>query len=185
MANTVNAKLKQEAKPKTKSELKIEQILAAINNENIRLSMLEYADMVNTLVKTYRIKPTYIESNSDLSLPHIYNLIALGEMTPRMKSMIVSGKIKATDALKILRRAKNEGEFIMYAHELSEKKVDHRKRDEREKVAEPEAQPKAKKKPAQGKKEKVKKLIMEILGNDANKSKTSTINSLVDQLMPS
>ena len=173
-----NAKVKTIAKPKSKSEQKVEQILATITDKNIKLSMLEYSDLVNTLVKTYRLKPTVIEKKTDFSLPHIYNLICLGSMTPRMKAMIVSGKIKATDALKILRRAKNESEFIMYAHEISESKVDLRKRDEVRDAVKTAIAP--------SKKEKVKQLIIEILGSEkATKNRTNTINSLVDQLMVS
>lgn len=174
-----NAKVKTTAKPKSKSEMKVEQILATLKDKNIKLSMLEYSDLVNTLVSTYRMKPTVLEKKTNFSLPHIYNLICLGSMTPKMKSMILSGKIKGTDALKILRKAKNESEFIMYAHELSENKVDHRKRDEAVQET-PQA------KPATDKKEKVKQLILEILGGGkATKNKTNTINSLVDQLMAS
>jgi len=94
-----------------------------------------------------------------------------------MKGMVLSGKIKGTDALKILRKAKNESEFIMYAHELSENKVDLRKRDEYN-IQEPQKQ-------ESGRKAKVKQLIIELLGKDRTMEKTSTINSLVDQLMAS
>ena len=173
-----NAKVKTIAKPKSKSEQKVEQILATITDDTIKLSMLEYSDLVYTLVKTYRMKPTVIEKKTEFSLPHIYNLICLGSMTPRMKAMIISGKIKATDALKILRRAKNESEIIMYAHELSENKVDLRKRDEVRDVVKSTIHP--------SKKDKVKQLIIELLGTEnANRSKTNTINTLVDQLMAS
>jgi hypothetical protein len=172
-----NAKVKTTAKPKSKTDQKVEQILATLKDKNIKLSMLEYSDLVNTLVSTYRIKPTVLEKKTNFSLPHIYNLICLGAMSPKMKALIVSGKIKGTDALKILRKAKNESEFIMYAHELSETKVDNRKRDEVQ-IQQDRSAP--------SRKDKVKQLILEILGNEnGDRSKTRTINSLVDQLMPS
>lgn len=172
-----NAKVKTTAKPKSKTDQKVEQILATLKDKNIKLTMLEYSDLVNTLVSTYRMKPTVVEKKTNFSLPHIYNLIGLGSMTPKMKGMVLSGKIKGTDALKILRKAKNESEFIMYAHELSENKVDLRKRDEHS-IQEPQKQ-------ESGRKAKVKQLIIELLGNDRTMEKTSTINSLVDQLMAS
>lgn len=182
-----NTKVKTEAKPKSKSEQKVEQILEVLRNKNIKLSMLEYSELVTKLVRTHRVKPTFIEENTELSLPHIYNLISLGGMTPMMKDLITSGKIKATDALKILRRAKTEAEFIMYAHELSSSKVDHRKRADYGKPnpAKGASKPKPKPNPMKARKEKVKKLIVEILGKDAasDKTKVNTIRTLVDQLM--
>lgn len=152
----------------------VERILERINDKNTKLTMLEYSEMVYTLVNVYRLKPTWLEKNTEFSLPHIYNLIQLAGMTPKMKSMILSGKIKATDALKILRKAKNENDFIVYATQISKNKVDHRKRENTDEPVFNFAD----------KKLMVKKMVLEILGKDkVKKAKPSTINSLVKTLM--
>jgi len=168
-----NVKVKTLTKAKPKSDGKVEEILATLKDKNIRLSMLECSEMVHKLVSTYRLKPTFIEKKTNFSLPHIYNLICLGSMTPKMKEMVISGKIKGTDALKILRRAKDEKEFIFYANELSGNKINLRKKEE--------PQP-----DSSERKEKLKVLLNEFIGNaKTNKSRTVTINNLVDQLITS
>lgn len=175
-------KVKTATKTKAKFGPQVQSILGTLNDKNIKLSMIEYSNLVHILVAKHRIKPTVIEKMTDFSLPHIYNMISLGEMTPKMKSMVESGRIKGTDALKILRKAKDEKEFLYYAYELADTKTDQRKR-------EPKVETKTVRQKAMSnitnKKEKVKQLLMEIIGGDITKTKTHTINSLVNQLMAS
>lgn len=176
-------KVKTATKRKDKFNPQVQNIFKTLNDKNIKLSMIEYSNLIHTLVEKHRIKPTVIEKNSDFSLPHIYNMISLGGMTPKMKSMVQSGRIKGTDALKILRKSKDEKDFLYYAYELSDSKTDQRKRE-----VKPEAKT-TKQAPSpnnSGKKDKIKQLLMEIIGGDkATKAKTHTINSLVNQLMAS
>lgn len=181
---TLNSKL-QSGKEKNSPEV----IIATLKDKNIKLSMIEYSSLVNKLHSQHRMKPTVIEKKTGFSLPHIYNLISLGAMSDRMKAMIYSGKIKGTDALKLLRKSRNEAEFIKHAKELSKSKVDNRKRETRTLTVVPNAkrdksaavQPKATQR-----RTKVKKLIVEILGNPKlSKSRSNTIDSLVEQLLAS
>jgi hypothetical protein len=174
-------KVKNGTQSKNKLSPEVRQIIQTLNDKNIRLSMIEYSNLVHRLISKYRIKPTVLEKLTDFSLPHIYNLHVLGAMTPKMKSMVSSGKIKGTDALKILRKAKNENEFLEYAYQLADTKIDLRKKELKEepKAARAKAQPKK-----TDRKEKVKQLLMEIMGgNKISKTKHHTINSLVDKLM--
>lgn len=174
-------RVKTATKRKDKFNPQVQSIFKTLNDKNIKLSMIEYSNLIHTLVDRHRIKPSVIEKNSDFSLPHIYNMISLGGMTPKMKSMIKSGKIKGTDALKILRKSKDEKDFLYYAYELCDSKVDQRKK---------EAKPESKQAKTAGgtgnskRKDKIKQLLLEIVGGDrATKAKTHTINSLVNQLM--
>lgn len=174
-------KVKTATKTKVKFPAQVQQIIERINDKNIRLSMMEYSNMVHVLVSKHRIKPTVLEKVTDFSLPHIYNMICLGSMTPKMKSMVVSGKIKGTDALMILRKAKDEKEFLLYAYELADTKIDLRKGKEETKPVRQRTVTRL-----VDKKEKVKKLLMEIIGKDnLTASKTNTIESLVSKLMAS
>lgn len=174
-------KVKTATKGKGKLSPEVKQIIQTLNDKNIRLSMIEYSNLVHKLITKFRIKPTVLEKMTDFSLPHIYNLHCLGGMTPKMKSMISSGKIKGTDALKILRKSKSEKEFLTNAYQLADAKIDLRKKEGKDepKQEKSKAQPKS-----INKKEKVKQLLMEIIGSGKiSKTKHHTIDSLVEQLM--
>lgn len=107
------------------------EIFDQLKSKDIKLSMLKEAALVNKLTSKHSIKPTVIEKQIKMSLPHIYNLINLASISPKMKAFVKSGKIKGTDALTLLRQSKNESEFIKLAEELAASKVDHRKKENR------------------------------------------------------
>lgn len=175
------AKVKTVSKVKSKLGPEVEEIIRVLNDKNIRLSMIEYSNLVHKLFSKHRIKPSVLEKMTEFSLPHIYNLICLGGMTPKMKQMVVKGKIKGTDALKLLRKSKNEEEFLAFAYQLAESKTDSRKKEFKEetKTTKAKAEPKR-----NSRNEKVKQLILEIIGGQkVSKNKHHTISSLVDQLM--
>jgi len=104
-------------------------------NDGVKLSMLKEATLVKQLSSKHNIKPTIIQKETKLSMPHVYNLINLASMTPRMKSYVKAGKIRGTDALNILRKAKDEKEFVKMAEQLINSKIDRRLKENKEDTA--------------------------------------------------
>jgi len=113
-------------KSKSKMSTEILEIFSKLKDKNVKLSMLKESELVDKLISNFHIKPVVIEKKAKMSLPHIYHMKTLAAMTPKMKALIVSGKIKGTDALSILSKTKDEKKFIEIANKVAEKKVDHR-----------------------------------------------------------
>ena len=117
-------------KPKFSAE--VAEIFSQLKkNDGVKLSMLKEATLVKKLSSKHKIKPVMIQKQTKLSLPHVYNLLNLASMTPRMKAYVTAGKLKGTDALTILRKAKDEKEFIKMADEIINSKVDRRLKENR------------------------------------------------------
>ncbi len=168
-----NSKLNTKKKEKFPAE--VVEIFSTLKNDGIKLSMLKEATLVKKLTNQYNLKPTVIKKQTKKSLPHVYNLIKLGEMTPKMKAFILSGKIKGTDALKILGKTSNEAEFIKEAQTEAITKIDKRRKENKTRVAE-------KPKVENENKEKIKELIINFLGksNPKVKSVDTLVNAIVN-----
>lgn len=154
------------------------EILSTLKNKNIKLPMLKEATLIYKLMNRHNMKPSLIEKKTSRSSSHIYNLINLASMTPKMKALVKAGTIKGTDALSIMRKTNNEEEFIRLAEELSKNKKDMRRKEFKvEGKVEQEMG-------SSEKKERIKKLIMGILGEKKmSKTQNNTINSLVEKLV--
>lgn len=153
------------------------EILSTLKDKNIRLTMMKEASLIHTLTKKHNMKPSLIQKKTNLSYSHIYNLLNLASMTPKMKALVKSGQIKGTDALAILRSSSSEEEFIKNAEKLAKSKIDMRRKEFKKKAL--QVNPEDRKK-------KIKELIMNVLGDaKLSKSKTNTIDSLVEQLVSS
>ncbi|MEY4571019.1 MAG: hypothetical protein RLZ10_212 [Bacteroidota bacterium] len=135
-------------KPKFSTE--VAEIFSQLKNEGLKLSMLKEAALIKKLSAKHKIKPAVIQKQTRMSLPHVYNLINLASMSPKMKAYVMAGKLKGTDALAILRKAKDEKEFVKLADEVVNNKVDRRLKENKKvvstaskkKVEEPTNQPK-------------------------------------------
>jgi hypothetical protein len=117
-------------KPKFSAE--VAEIFSQLKNDGVKLSMLQEAALVKKLSTKHSIKPAVIQKQMKMSLPHVYNLINLASMSPRMKAYVMSGKLKGTDALSLMRKAKDEKEFVKLAEELVSNKVDRRLKSNRD-----------------------------------------------------
>lgn len=111
-------------KPKFSAE--VAEIFSQLKDDGLKLSMLKEAALIKKLSAKHKIKPAIIQKQTRMSLPHVYNLINLASMSPKMKAYVMAGKIKGTDALSILRKAKDENEFVKMAEEIVNNKVDRR-----------------------------------------------------------
>jgi hypothetical protein len=154
------------------------------------------------------LKPAIIQKETKLSMPHVYNLINLASMTPRMKAYVKAGKLRGTDALNILRKAKDEKEFVKMAEQLLNSKIDRRLKENKEnstpakKKDEVSTQPKrGRGRPRKekteatvqevastqtdngGRREKIKSLILNFLGKKVSKTQNNSINELVENLI--
>ena len=116
-------------KPKFSAE--VAEIFSQLKNDGLKLSMLKEAALIKKLSAKHKIKPAVIQKQTRMSLPHVYNLINLASMSPRMKAYVLSGKIKGTDALALLRKAKDEKEFVKLADEIVNNKIDRRLKENR------------------------------------------------------
>lgn len=151
------------------------EIVSTLKDKNIRLTMLKEASLIQTLVKKFNMKPSLIQKKTNLSPSHIYNLMHLASMTPRMKKLVQSGVIKGTDALALLRKSSGEEEFIKNAEKLAKAKIDMRRKEFKQKAT--ELNPEDKKK-------KIKEIILSVLGEEKlSKNKSNTINSLIEELI--
>lgn len=196
---------------KSKYPTEVAEIFSQLKkNDGVKLSMLQEAALVKKLAAQHKIKPATIQKEIKISVPHVYNLINLASMSPRMKAYIKSGKLAGTDALNILRKSKDEKEFIKMADKLISSKVDRRFKENKENVApakkkdESPAQPKrgrgrpkkekveaevqvkvsTKTQPdVSARKEKIKELIMNFLGKKITKVQNNSLNSLVENLI--
>lgn len=135
-------------KPKFSTE--VAEIFSQLKNEGLKLSMLKEAALIKKLSSKHKIKPAVIQKQTRMSLPHVYNLINLASMSPKMKAYVMAGKLKGTDALSILRKAKDEKEFVKLADEIVNNKIDRRLKENKKvaiaspnkKIVEPVNQPK-------------------------------------------
>ncbi len=194
-------------KPKFSAE--VAEIFSQLKkNDGVKLSMLKEATLIKQLSTKHKLKPAIIQKETKLSMPHVYNLINLASMTPRMKAYVKAGKLRGTDALSILRKAKDEKEFIKMADQLLNSKIDRRLKENKEtstpakRKEEVSAQPKrGRGRPRKEKteatvkvvattqpdstvrREKIKALILNFLGNKISKSKNNSINELVENLI--
>ncbi len=151
------------------------EIVSTLKDKNIRLTMMKEASLIHALVKKHNMKPSIIQKKTSLSPSHIYNLMHLASMTPKMKKMVQSGLIKGTDALALLRKSSGEEEFIKNAEKLAKSKIDMRKKEFKKKIVETDPE---------SKKKRIKELILGVLGETKlSKSKNNTIDSLVEQLV--
>lgn len=110
--------------PKFSAE--VAEIFSQLKNDGLKLSMLKEAALIKKLSSKHKIKPVVIQKQTRMSLPHVYNLLNLASMSPKMKAYVMSGKLKGTDAISILRKAKDEKEFVKLAEEVVNNKVDRR-----------------------------------------------------------
>jgi len=177
-------------------------------NDGVKLSMLKEATLVKQLSSKHNIKPTIIQKETKLSMPHVYNLINLASMTPRMKSYVKAGKLRGTDALNILRKAKDEKEFVKMAEQLITSKIDRRLKENKETTAPSKKKDAVVTEPKRGRgrprkekvdttpvvinntqpennarKEKIKELIVNFLGKKITKSQNNSLNTLVETLI--
>ena len=149
------------------------EIFDQLKSSDIKLSMIKEATLINKLTAKHHIKPTVIQKQIKMSLPHIYNLKHLAALSPKMKAYVISGKIKGTDALSILRQTNNESEFLKMAEELTTSKIDHRKKENRTlPTIEDQTQ----------KKERIKKLVYGFV-NLKSPEKSKKANELVEALV--
>ena len=197
-------------KPKFSAE--VAGIFSQLKNDGLKLSMLKEAALIKKLSAKHKIKPAIIQKQTKMSLPHVYNLINLASMSPRMKAYVMAGKIRGTDALAILRKAKDEKEFVKMADEVVNNKIDRRLKENKfptitvnkKKEAEPVNEPtrgrgrpkKTENKPVSeivdkvfidnvsARKEKIKNLVMNFLGKKKlNKVMDKSLNQLVENLI--
>lgn len=106
-----------------KFSAKVLEIFSKLKNKSVKLPMLEQAILVNKLSKEHKLPVDTIYKKSKKSFPYVYNLLNLAQMSPKMKNYVMSGKIKGSDAIKLLRVSKEEKEFIKNAEALiAEKK---------------------------------------------------------------
>jgi hypothetical protein len=194
-------------KPKFSAEV-VEIFSQLKKNDGVKLSMLKEATLIKQLSTKHKLKPAIIQKETKLSMPHVYNLINLASMSPRMKAYVKAGKLRGTDALNILRKAKDEKEFVKMAEQLLNSKIDRRLKENKEtstpakKKEEVPTQPKrGRGRPRKEKteatvqtvantqpdnsvrREKIKALILNFLGNKVSKSKNNSINELVENLI--
>ena len=148
------------------------EIFSQLKSSDIKLSMLKEATLISKLTSKHSIKPTVIQKEIKMSLPHIYNLMNLASLSPKMRAYVQSGRIKGTDALSILRKTNNEAEFIKEAEELAKSKIDHRKKENR---SIPKEQDQTEKK------EKIKELVYNFV-NLKSPEKSKKTNDLVKAL---
>lgn len=197
------AKVKS-AKPKFSEEVKV--IFSQLKkNDGVKMSMLKEATLIHKLAEKHNIKPTVIEKEAKLSLPHVYNLIRLASIPTSLKSYIRSGQLKGTDILNIIRKGRSEKDFINMAEKIISSKVDRRLKENREPNPAPEkttkepsiAEPKrGRGRPRKekvnnvvvidnvsGRKEKIKNLILNYLGKKITKTQNNSLDSLVENLI--
>jgi hypothetical protein len=186
-------------KPKFSEEVK--EIFSQLKNDGIKMSMLKEATLVHKLTEKHNIKPTIIEKEAKLSLPHVYNLIRLASVPTSLKSYIKSGKLKGTDVLNIIRKAKSEKDFVKMADKIVASKIDRRLKENREPSTAPANknevstnEPKrGRGRPRKeniistdnisGRKEKIKDLILNYLGKKITKSQNNSLDLLVENLI--
>lgn len=148
------------------------EIFDQLKSSDIKLSMLKEATLINKLTSKHNIKPTVIQKQIKMSLPHIYNLKNLAALSPKMRAYVRSGKIKGTDALSILRQTNSETEFLKMAEELAISKIDHRKKENR---ALPREEDQIQRQ------EKIKELVYKFI-NLKSPEKSKKANELVEAL---
>jgi len=189
-------------KPKLSEEVK--EIFSQLKNDGVKLSMLKEATLIHKLTEKHNIKPTVIEKEAKMSLPHVYNLIRLAAIPSSLKAYVRSGKLKGTDVLNIIRKGKSEKDFIKMADKIASSKVDRRLKENRENNTAPEKktqeQPTNEPKRGRGRprkettsvvvtdnvsgrKEKIKELILNYLGKKITKSQNNSLDLLVDNLI--
>jgi hypothetical protein len=186
-------------KPKFSEEVK--EIFSQLKNDGIKMSMLKEATLVHKLTEKHNIKPTVIEKEAKLSLPHVYNLIRLASVPTSLKSYIKSGKLKGTDVLNIIRKAKSEKDFVKMAEKIALSKIDRRLKENREpstasskkneiSTNEPKRGRGRPRKEnvvltdnVSGRKEKIKNLILNYLGKKITKTQNNSLDSLVESLI--
>lgn len=190
---------------KMKFSEEVKEIFSQLKNDGVKMSMLKEATLVHKLTEKHNIKPTVIEKEAKLSLPHVYNLIRLASVPTSLKSYIRSGKLKGTDVLNIIRKGKSEKDFVKMAEKIASSKIDRRLKENREpstapakKTQEPStSEPKRgrgrprKEKAAEvvvtdnvaGRKEKIKSLILNYLGKKITKTQNNSLDSLVESLI--
>jgi hypothetical protein len=186
-------------KPKFSEEVK--EIFSQLKNDGIKMSMLKEATLVHKLTEKHNIKPTVIEKEAKFSLPHVYNLIRLASVPTSLKSYIKSGKLKGTDVLNIIRKAKSEKDFVKMAEKIALSKIDRRLKENREpstasskkneiSTNEPKRGRGRPRKEnvvltdnVSGRKEKIKNLILNYLGKKITKTQNNSLDSLVESLI--
>jgi hypothetical protein len=188
-------------KPKFSEEVK--EIFSQLKNDGVKLSMLKEATLIHKLTEKHNIKPTVIEKEAKMSLPHVYNLIRLAAIPSSLKAYVRSGKLKGTDVLNIIRKGKSEKDFIKMADKIASSKVDRRLKENREPSTAPANknevstnEPKrGRGRPRKettsvvvtdnvsGRKEKIKELILNYLGKKITKSQNNSLDLLVDNLI--
>jgi len=186
---------------KSKFSEEVKEIFSQLKNDGIKMSMLKEATLVHKLNEKHNIKPTVIEKEAKLSLPHVYNLIRLASVPTSLKSYIKSGKLKGTDVLNIIRKAKSEKDFVKMAEKIASSKIDRRLKENREPSTAPANknevstnEPKrGRGRPRKenivltdnvsGRKEKIKNLILNYLGKKITKTQNNSLDSLVESLI--
>jgi len=186
---------------KSKFSEEVKEIFSQLKNDGIKMSMLKEATLVHKLTEKHNIKPTVIEKEAKLSLPHVYNLIRLASVPTSLKSYIRSGKLKGTDVLNIIRKAKSEKDFVKMAEKIASSKIDRRLKENREPSTAPANknevstnEPKrGRGRPRKenivltdnvsGRKEKIKNLILNYLGKKITKTQNNSLDSLVESLI--
>ena len=176
-------------KPKFSEEVK--EIFSQLKNDGVKLSMLKEATLIHKLTEKHNIKPTVIEKEAKMSLPHVYNLIRLASVPTSLKSYIRAGKLKGTDVLNIIRKGKSEKEFVKMAEEIVSNKIDRRLKENRDSsVTETKRRGRPRKETTSvttdnvsGRKEKIKELILNYLGKKITKSQNNSLDLLVDNLI--
>lgn len=186
---------------KLKFSEEVKEIFSQLKNDGIKMSMLKEATLVHKLTEKHNIKPTVIEKEAKLSLPHVYNLIRLASVPTSLKSYIRSGKLKGTDVLNIIRKAKSEKDFVKMAEKIASSKIDRRLKENREpstasskkneiSTNEPKRGRGRPRKEnvvltdnVSGRKEKIKNLILNYLGKKITKTQNNSLDSLVESLI--
>jgi len=186
---------------KSKFSEEVKEIFSQLKNDGIKMSMLKEATLVHKLTEKHNIKPTVIEKEAKLSLPHVYNLIRLASVPTSLKSYIKSGKLKGTDVLNIIRKAKSEKDFVKMAEKIASSKIDRRLKENREpstasanknevSTNEPKRGRGRPRKEnvvltdnVSGRKEKIKNLILNYLGKKITKTQNNSLDSLVESLI--
>lgn len=186
---------------KLKFSEEVKEIFSQLKNDGIKMSMLKEATLVHKLTEKHNIKPTVIEKEAKLSLPHVYNLIRLASVPTSLKSYIRSGKLKGTDVLNIIRKAKSEKDFVKMAEKIASSKIDRRLKENREpstasskkneiSTNEPKRGRGRPRKEnvvltdnVSGRKEKIKNLILNYLGKKITKTQNNSLDSLVENLI--
>lgn len=186
---------------KLKFSEEVKEIFSQLKNDGIKMSMLKEATLVHKLTEKHNIKPTVIEKEAKLSLPHVYNLIRLASVPTSLKSYIKSGKLKGTDVLNIIRKAKSEKDFVKMAEKIASSKIDRRLKENREpstassknneiSTNEPKRGRGRPRKEnvvltdnVSGRKEKIKNLILNYLGKKITKTQNNSLDSLVENLI--